>query len=40
MIDNEVEYANTVFSQVGVTFVCQPLQTIQDKQLCNIRKSD
>ena len=40
MIDNEVEYANTVFSQVGISFVCQPLQTIQDKRLCNIRKSD
>ena len=38
MIDNEVEYANTVFSQVGVAFVCQPVVTIKHGDLSKIDK--
>ena len=38
MIDNEVEYANTVFSQVGVTFVCQPVVTIKHGDLSKVNK--
>ena len=39
-IENEVEYANTVFSQIGITFVCQPVVTIKDSRLCSINKHD
>ena len=39
-IENEVEYANTVFSQIGITFVCQPIVTIKDSGLGVIDKHD